>query len=124
MTKVRKYSNQYYAANNVKWRHKNYERYMVSTAKYSAKRRGLEFDLTVDDIHIPVECPYLHIPLTRTQGQGHCIGTNASLDRIDPTKGYIKGNIEVVSRLANQMKQNATREQLLNFARTVLRRYS
>ena len=39
-----------------------------------------------------------------------------SLDRIDPTKGYIKGNVWVITKRANTMKNSATREELLKFA--------
>jgi hypothetical protein len=45
---------------------------------------------------------------------------SASLDRIIPELGYIKGNVRVISLLANQMKWNATKEQLLTFCRGVL----
>lgn len=43
---------------------------------------------------------------------------------IDPTKGYIKGNVEVMSSLANTMKSKATPEQLLHFAQEILKRYA
>jgi hypothetical protein len=35
-----------------------------------------------------------------------------SLDRIDSNKGYVKGNVWVISRRANVIKNNATLEEL------------
>jgi hypothetical protein len=46
-----------------------------------------------------------------------------SLDRIDNTKGYIKGNIMVISNKANTMKNNATPKELTKFARWILKIY-
>ncbi len=87
------------------------------------KERGLEFDLTIADIIIPEKCPLLDIPLTTTLGSGMCL-SNTSIDRIDPTKGYTKDNIQVISLLANQMKNCATKEQLITFAKNILRIYN
>lgn len=76
----------------------------------------------MEDIDIPETCPMLGMPLTTTQGEG-VVWSNASVDRIDNTKGYVKGNVQVVSRLANSMKQHATPEQLVAFAKAILKQY-
>jgi hypothetical protein len=73
----------------------------------------MEFTIEVSDIVIPDKCPYLNLPF----GDGEMA---PSLDRIDSTKGYIKDNIRVISRLANRMKTNATEEELIQFAKGVL----
>lgn len=79
-------------------------------AKKRAVKYGIPFDLLIDDILIPEECPILHTPFSK--------GTRAamSLDRINNSTGYIKGNIQVISRKANTMKSDANRIELLNFA--------
>lgn len=35
-----------------------------------------------------------------------------SLDRLDSSKGYVKGNVRVISKRANQLKNNATVEEM------------
>lgn len=83
-------------------------------AKQRAKNQGLEFNLTIDDIAIPDKCPLLEVPFVA--GEKGNYEYTPSLDRIDPTKGYIKGNVWVITKRANTMKNNATREELLKFA--------
>jgi len=106
----------------VEYRLQNWELKMLWQAKSSASQKGLSFDLEVSDIVIPENCKYLGIPLTRQLGNG-VTWSNASLDRIDSDKGYIKGNVEVISRQANSMKNMASKEELLTFARNVLALY-
>lgn len=98
----------------------NWERHMLKNTKAAAKRNNRECTLVLNDILIPEKCPYLNIPLTRTIGKG-IVSTNASLDRIDSTKGYIPDNVQVISYLANTIKNNATKEQLIIFAKNILK---
>ena len=87
---------------------------LLTRAKNRAKTAGLDFDLTTDDIIIPDVCPVLGVPFE------YKTYYTASLDRIDSTKGYIKGNVQVMSHKANAMKNSATPEELIKFAQWVL----
>lgn len=93
---------------------------ILKQAKETAKRKNLEFNLTEKDIILQTHCKYLGIPLTNILGQG-VIWDNYSIDRIDSSKGYIKGNVEIISRKANTMKNMASQEELLIFARNILK---
>lgn len=100
------------------------EKKLLWAARKRAKERNLEINIEESDIVIPTHCPYLKIPLVASRPRGSSRRDVASLDRIDPTKGYIKGNIEVISHLANTMKNDATPELLLNFANEIISRYN
>ena len=41
------------------------------------------------------------------------------MDKIIPELGYVKGNVRIISTLANTMKSNATKDQLLTFAKNI-----
>jgi hypothetical protein len=95
---------------------------LYNSCKGNAKKKGVEFNLEVSDITIPSHCPIFGWELTNISGEGR-VKTNASIDRIIPELGYIKGNIVVMSDLANRMKQDATEEELITFSRGVLKYY-
>lgn len=97
-------------------------KYLLGGAKRRAQKFGLAFDLAVHDIIVPDVCPLLGIPLE----VGHRVQTDASpsLDRIDPTKGYIRGNVWVISYRANAIKQNATLDELRLLVANLEKRFS
>lgn len=103
-----------------KWFRENFNKRLLAQAKNSSKAKGMEFNLELSDIIIPDLCPYLGIKLDVEVYQGR-IPNRASIDRIDSSKGYIKGNVQILSNLANRMKNNATKEQLLTFAYNVIK---
>lgn len=99
-----------------KYRHS--EKGMINTLYSGAKKRaalyGLEFNIEPSDIIIPEYCPILHMKLEIGKIGGS--DNSPSLDRIDSTKGYIKRNIQVISKLANSMKNSANKQQLKTFS--------
>lgn len=90
---------------------KTYLYYMLKRAERRAKEKGLEFDLTVDDVVIPELCPILGVPLVIGEGKGPK-PFSPSLDKINPDMGYTKGNVVVISMRANQIKSNASLEEI------------
>jgi hypothetical protein len=91
---------------------------LLKQAKTRAKLKGYEFNLVLEDIKIPQRCPIMGEVLEWIPD-----GFNPyapSIDRIDSSKGYTKDNIQVISAIANRMKWNATKEQLLTFCQGVL----
>ena len=109
ISKLWKQNNKLYAREkNRVWMNKKHHRdpraKMLSHSKHTAKRKNLEHNLVIEDIIIPELCPVFGIKLeVGSKKREEC---SPSLDRIDNNKGYIKGNIIVVSWKANRMKNN------------------
>jgi hypothetical protein len=108
------------------YKEKNPSKVLFNSAKRRAKDKNFEFNIEETDINIPTVCPILDVPIIKVYTEGKKSGptpNSASVDRIDNSKGYVKGNVQVISHLANTMKASATKEQLINFARWILRTY-
>ena len=95
------------------------EEYMLRRARKRAEKYGYEFNLELSDIIIPEICPILEVPLVL--GTKDDYEYTPSIDRIDNSKGYVKGNIQIISKKANSMKNSATIEELTKFCKNVLR---
>jgi hypothetical protein len=83
----------------------NPQHYLWYVARTRARKYGVEFSITEEDIVIPEFCPILETRLTK--GNGY-LPNAMSLDRVDNDKGYISGNVRVISRKANLMKSSLT----------------
>lgn len=79
----------------------------------NAKKRFKEFNLTLEDLKQVWEqqngiCPYtglkLHLPTWNKKGGCEQLWCRASLDRIDSSKGYVKGNLQYVVLPINFLK--------------------
>ena len=86
---------------------------LLRNAKQRAKTKGLEFNIDISDIELPNVCPLLGIPLFSSyREEGKSVDNSYSIDRINPSKGYIKGNVWVISYKANRIKNDASLEEL------------
>ncbi len=97
-------------ANSVHGKGDSPEYEMLRRIKHKSKQYGIRFNLDISDIHIPEFCPLLGIPLRTNNGTPKF--DSASLDKIDPALGYVRGNVWVISLKANQMKSNASLEEV------------
>jgi hypothetical protein len=84
---------------------------------------GFNFNLTHSDIIIPKYCPLLNIKLS-TDPKDKDEPFYYTGDRIDSSKGLVKGNIQVISMRANKMKNKATENELLQFATNALKLFN
>lgn len=90
---------------------------MITRAKNRAIEKGVPFNLTIEDVMYTDICPLLNIPLNWEGGPR--TKNTPSLDRIIPEKGYIKGNVRIISNLANMMKSYASSEELKTFSKNI-----
>lgn len=127
LEKRRENSRRYYHSDNgnnkeriraatIKWSNAHPEKLMFlkarSNANGSGKGKKWAFDISPEDIVIPEVCPIFGMPLVTYLGAHRYLDNKASLDRIDPNKGYVKGNVWVISWKANRLKSDNTIETL------------
>lgn len=85
---------------------------MLVEAKSRAKSRSLQYDITSDDVKWNDICPVFGIPITISRSKGRGGDCNSpSLDRINNSLGYEKGNVRIISNRANKLKNSMTRQE-------------
>jgi hypothetical protein len=111
--RMRAYDPERFRETNLRFRQNHPERYLVQHARNRARRLGVPFDLTEADIIVPAICPVLGIPLFWGVGKQASRAHNSpSLDRLDPSKGYTRENVRIISNRANHLKNNGTAAEL------------
>jgi len=99
----------------------------LNTIRSNCKSRGLDYDITR---------PYLQDLYDKQNGKCEITGRDlvmaridtehaerintCSVDRIDNSKGYIKGNVRLITLQANSAKWTGTDEELLAFCKDVI----
>jgi hypothetical protein len=93
----------------------HYKSGLLSDAKKRAKKRGRQFCITAANIEAiwPADnrCAILGTLLKR--GKGAATNDSPSIDEIISAKGYLPGNIAIISHRANRAKNNFTLEELV-----------
>lgn len=113
LEKLRRLNSEYVKRRNesdTKRRHINIKHTIWVYARMRALKKGIEFDITEDDFDLVEYCPLLGIKLEMSKGKAK--DNSYSLDRIDNSKGYIKGNVWIISKKANALKGNASLDEL------------
>lgn len=84
--------------------------FLARNSRKRAKREGIEHTISWRDIDVPESCPITGLQLAQNIGVHR--NNSYTLDRVDPSLGYVKGNVRVLSWLANKAKSDLTIEQL------------
>jgi hypothetical protein len=94
------------------YRRKNPRLLLYWTSKQTAKDRGWKHTILLKDFpQIPEYCPvfpWVKIKILKGRGRGFKNPTAPSVDRIDSSKGYVKGNVRIISWRANMLRNDGT----------------
>lgn len=75
--------------------------------------KGYEFNITWEDLIPGDRCPVLGIKMKIGGGRGYeSQKSSPSVDRFDNCKGYVKGNVRIISKRANSLKSDASIDEL------------
>ena len=93
----------------------------LNNARSRAKRDSVDFNLTQQYLESIVsdECPIFKIPFewgVSGLGSGKTKPNCPTLDRIQPDKGYVEGNVAFISYRANRIKDNGTMQEHYDIA--------
>lgn len=92
---------QYYASAAEKFRRK----------KANCKHSKWEFTIEMSDIAWPTHCPILGLELLYESPFDKKEDASVSFDRRDSSKGYVPGNVQIISWRANRIKNDGTAEE-------------
>ncbi len=101
-------------------------RWYMKVIKKSSKKRNQLYDVDIEYLEMLWEqqdgiCPFTKQKLVLKQYSDDNISApySASIDRIDNSKGYIKGNIRFVALMFNYARNRFSDEQVIDFCKNV-----
>jgi hypothetical protein len=111
MSCCRECNNKRMKSNRLKNKSENYEYHSVreklNGARKRAKNGNYMFDITIEDLMpFPLVCEVLGIKLDYNVYGNSRPDNTASLDKVIPDLGYIKGNVRIISHRANRLKSD------------------
>lgn len=94
------------------WRKRNPFKFKCSSKRQDCLKRGIPFDLTPEYLEAiwTGVCPVLGVTMDILSHKDDLYAPQ--LDRFKPDVGYLEGNVVWLSRRANNIKGNATIEEL------------
>lgn len=98
--------------------------YIMRGVRHRARKNKIECNIDAEFLNELLEkqggrCAISDVTLTFEKGQGH-IATNASVDRINSTKGYTSDNVQLVANQVNTMKSNLNLCELMTWCNLIL----
>ena len=94
------------------WRRRNPFKFKCSSKRQDCLKRSIPFDLTPEYLESiwTGKCAILEVEVDILSHKDKLYAPQ--LDRVEPDKGYVEGNVVWLSRRANNIKGNATIEEL------------
>lgn len=97
----------------------------IDSLKIRAKRKNIEFNITPKymwELFVKQDqkCAISGVVITLSESRRTDQIMTASIDRIDPTKGYIEGNVQWVHVTINYMKHALTNDEFLDWCKIVV----
>jgi hypothetical protein len=88
--------------------------YLLRGTRSRAKKRGIEFAITAADVQMVDNCPCCSRKLQMRTGPAvhGPLPSSPSLERVDGTRGYVPGNVVILCWRCNEIKRNATLDEL------------
>ncbi len=112
--------------------HKDLTKSFYGYFKFNAARNNKQFLVSIDYLGDLFEaqngvCALSGLPITlsvSTDHNGNHTDANASVDRIDSSKGYIKGNVQWVHKYVNVLKNGFSQDEFVYLCHAVARTHA
>lgn len=110
-----------YRSQVVSWMNNNFVKAKVDQCKRRAIRKGFDFNITEEYINKMYEhqngrCKASGVKMTQEVGSYRGA---MSIDRINPDKGYIFGNIQLLCAAVNRMKADMTQGEFIKLTKLI-----